>query len=133
MTTARDVGVIVVAAGRSARMGGATSKVWLELAGEPLLARTLRTLARFEPLARLALVVRDEERARTERFVAERAPELAPRTTVVAGGAERNDSVRAGLVAFSGPDVRIVLVHDAARPLASLDLFARVTEAARRD
>ncbi len=49
---------------------------------------------------------------------------------VVAGGATRSASVRAGLAAVP-TDVGIVLVHDAARPLADADLFARVIDAVR--
>ena len=44
---------------------------------------------------------------------------------VVAGGATRSDSVRAGLAALPA-DAEVVLVHDAARPLASIDLWRRV-------
>src|SRR5690606_20284537 len=47
---------------------------------------------------------------------------------VVAGGATRADSVRAGLAAVPG-DAEVVLVHDAARPLASTELFERVRDA----
>jgi 2-C-methyl-D-erythritol 4-phosphate cytidylyltransferase len=54
----------------------------------------------------------------------------APVTASVAGGAERSDSVRAGLAAIS-PDAEIVVVHDAARPLASPLLFASVIQAVR--
>lgn len=49
-------------------------------------------------------------------------------TSVVAGGAERADSVRAGLAVVPS-DVEYVLVHDAARPLATVGLFTRVIEA----
>ena len=52
-------------------------------------------------------------------------------TRVVAGGATRADSVRAGLAAVPG-DAAVVVVHDAARPLASPELFAAVVEAVRR-
>ncbi|EWT03830.1 2-C-methyl-D-erythritol 4-phosphate cytidylyltransferase, partial [Intrasporangium chromatireducens Q5-1] len=53
-----------------------------------------------------------------------------PTVTVVAGGAERGDSVAAGLGALSG-GVHVVLVHDAARCLAPSTVFARVIEAVR--
>jgi 2-C-methyl-D-erythritol 4-phosphate cytidylyltransferase/2-C-methyl-D-erythritol 2,4-cyclodiphosphate synthase len=129
----QEVAVILVAAGRSSRMGGATSKVWLELAGEPLLARSLRTLARLDGLSALALVVRDDERARATELLGRCAPSLVGRTRVVAGGAERRDSVRQGLSALPADGAGVVLVHDAARPLASLALFERVAAAARRD
>ncbi|MGZ4795959.1 MAG: 2-C-methyl-D-erythritol 4-phosphate cytidylyltransferase [Acidimicrobiia bacterium] len=51
--------------------------------------------------------------------------------TTVAGGATRSASVRAGLQAVPA-DAEIVVVHDAARPLAGPALFARVLDAVRR-
>jgi len=54
----------------------------------------------------------------------------APVTAAVAGGDRRSESVRAGLAAIS-PDAEIVVVHDAARPLASPALFAAVVDAVR--
>jgi 2-C-methyl-D-erythritol 4-phosphate cytidylyltransferase len=52
----------------------------------------------------------------------------AARERGVAGGATRSESVRAGLAAVP-PDADIVCVHDAARPLASADLYRRVVAA----
>ena len=46
-------------------------------------------------------------------------------TVVVAGGSTRSESVRAGLAAIPS-DATVILVHDAARPLATADLFAQV-------
>lgn len=52
---------------------------------------------------------------------------------VVAGGPTRSASVRAGMAQVpDGPDVEVVVVHDAARPLASAALFASVVDAVRR-
>jgi 2-C-methyl-D-erythritol 4-phosphate cytidylyltransferase len=51
-------------------------------------------------------------------------------TTVVTGGATRADSVRAGLAAVP-EDAAVVVVHDAARPLARAELFAAVVDAVR--
>jgi 2-C-methyl-D-erythritol 4-phosphate cytidylyltransferase/2-C-methyl-D-erythritol 2,4-cyclodiphosphate synthase len=127
-----DVGVIVVAAGRSTRMGAAIPKVWLELGGRPVLEWSLRTLARFPALAELVLVVREEEQARAQELLARCEPEFAARARIAAGGAERHDSVRNGLAALTSGEVAVVLVHDAARPLASVELFERVADAARR-
>lgn len=53
-----------------------------------------------------------------------------PGVITVAGGATRSASVRAGLAAVPA-DAEIVVVHDAARPLASTDLYARVVDAVR--
>lgn len=52
------------------------------------------------------------------------------RECAVTGGATRSDSVRAGLAAVP-PDAEVICVHDAARPLATGELFARVIEAVR--
>jgi 2-C-methyl-D-erythritol 4-phosphate cytidylyltransferase len=59
-------------------------------------------------------------------------PELddASMVTVVHGGVLRSDSVRCGLAAVPR-DAEIVVIHDAARPLAPADLFERVIEAVR--
>ncbi len=54
---------------------------------------------------------------------------LVPRARVVVGGAERTDSVRAGLAAAGDPE--LVLVHDAARPLTPPAMIVRVVEALR--
>jgi len=128
-TPGRDVGVVLVAAGSSSRMGGARPKVWLELGGAPILARALATIAAWPRLASLAVVVRAEDVAEAEAAVAAAANPALRNARVVAGGAERADSVRAGLAALA-PAARIVLVHDAARPLASLALYERVAAAA---
>jgi len=125
------IGVIVVAAGRSSRMGGGLPKVWLPFLGAPMVARTLAVLDALAELRVAALVVRDEDRPRAEALVAEAFPRLAARLRIVAGGAERRDSVRNGLAAL-GDAVDVVLVHDAARPNAGAELFARVAAAARR-
>jgi len=59
----------------------------------------------------------------------DRARELVPRAHVVVGGAERTDSVRAGLAAAPGHEY--VLVHDAARPLTPAPMIVRVVDALR--
>lgn len=59
----------------------------------------------------------------------DRARELVPRARVVVGGAERTDSVRAGLAAAG--DAELVLVHDAARPLTPAPMIERVVAALR--
>ncbi len=127
----RDVGVIVVAAGRSTRMGAAVPKVWLPLRGQPMLAHSLRTLALWDALAAIVLVVRQEELARARELLDALPGVLRDRTQVVAGGRERSDSVRCGLAALAALAPDIVLVHDAARPNASLALFESVAAAAR--
>lgn len=122
------VAVILLAAGGSSRMGGA-DKLWVDLGGEPLVARSLRTLGSLPGVAVLAIVApavrHDALRAITATLP--KASSLAVR--LVEGGARRQDSVAAGLAAV--PENAWVLIHDAARPLVSADLAVRVLAAAR--
>ncbi len=114
---------ILVAAGRGRRMG-AVPKPFLPLAGRPMLVHALRALLEA-PGVHAAVVVAppaylDAARAHTAAF-----PRVA---AVVPGGEERQDSVAAGLEAV--PQAEWVVVHDAARPLATPDLVRRVLAAA---
>jgi 2-C-methyl-D-erythritol 4-phosphate cytidylyltransferase/2-C-methyl-D-erythritol 2,4-cyclodiphosphate synthase len=121
---------IVVAAGRSTRMGG-LDKLATEVGGRPLLAWTLDALAAAPSIARLVVVTADERLA--EVAAAPWLPGVV--IDVVAGGARRQESVHAGFVALErdGPDeTGVVLVHDAARPLIDPALVASVTEATAR-
>jgi 2-C-methyl-D-erythritol 4-phosphate cytidylyltransferase len=114
--TMADVWVIVVAAGSGRRYGGA--KQYEPLAGRRVLDWSLdaaRTVADG-----VVLVV-----------AAGRADVPEPATDAVVVGADtRSGSVRAGLDAVP-PDAEVVVVHDAARPLADPTLFAAVVDAVR--
>jgi 2-C-methyl-D-erythritol 4-phosphate cytidylyltransferase/2-C-methyl-D-erythritol 2,4-cyclodiphosphate synthase len=119
--------VIVVAGGASSRMGG-RDKLAVEIGGRPLLAWTLDALAAAPEVARV-VVVTSEDRLPA---VAEAAWLPAAVIEVVAGGGRRQESVRAGFVAFdrAAPDERgVVLVHDAARPLIDAALVGAVAVA----
>jgi 2-C-methyl-D-erythritol 4-phosphate cytidylyltransferase len=110
------IGLIVVAAGSSRRMGG-RDKVWEPLHDGPVVARSLRTLAPF--VAASVLVVRADQIERATREVGRFVPGLR----IVAGGKERQDSVQCGLEVLPPSDV--VAVHDGARPLVTADLLTR--------
>ncbi len=122
-----SVGVVVVAAGSGTRLGAAVPKAFVTLRGRPLLGYALDTVARLPQLRRLVVVTPPEH---TDPAGAEWAGvTLPPDAVVVAGGAERTDSVAAGLAALG--DVDVVLVHDAARCLTPLAVFERVVAAVR--
>lgn len=116
------IGVIIAAAGRGTRLGAALPKPLLVLGGETLLARSLRLFLAYPGVVSIAVVVSDLGRFRLA------LGDLDRRVRLVAGGAERQDSVRAGLLALEPTD--LILVHDAARPLVDAALVGRVVEAA---
>lgn len=124
-----SVAVLVLAAGRGERLGASVPKAFVSLAGTPILVRTLAALARAPEIDRVVPVVAASDMARYAALGAALAaiPKLAP---PVAGGAERQDSMRAGLAALPA-DVRFVAVHDAARPFVRADDVSRVIAAAR--
>jgi len=121
---------IVVAAGRSTRMDG-LDKLTAELAGRPLLARTLEAIASALMVERIVVVTASER----VQEVASAAWLPGSVVDVVGGGPRRQESVHRGFLALDrfGPDEHgVVLVHDGARPLVPPALVAAVaTEAAR--
>lgn len=107
-------------------MGAARPKAFLLLAGRPLLLRAAEAFeAAPDVEAIVAVVPAGEQKAAHDLL----AP-LRKVTAVVAGGATRQDSVRAGLLALPASFDGIVLVHDAARALVEPALIAAVIRAA---
>ncbi len=122
MPTPPTTAAIVVAAGRGLRAGGGTPKQWRDLGGKPVLARTLDALRASGLVSRLCVVIGPEDASRM-------AALSAPDVIVAPGGATRAASVRAGLEALAEAPPDLVLIHDAARPLLSRDVIARVLTA----
>jgi 2-C-methyl-D-erythritol 4-phosphate cytidylyltransferase/2-C-methyl-D-erythritol 2,4-cyclodiphosphate synthase len=117
---------VVVAAGRSERMG--TDKLTADLAGRPVLAWSLAAIAASPIVERIALVVRPGQGDAPR-------PAWMPAkvTSIVEGGARRQESVAAGVRALQGAGIehgRVVLVHDGARPLVTPALVEAVAHAA---
>ncbi len=111
-----SVWAIVVAGGTGARFGG--PKQYAPLGGRRVLDWSLA--AARAAVDGVVLVVPADEAARPERAA----------DAVVAGGISRSASVRAGLAAVPD-DADVIVVHDAARPVATAELFAAVIEAVR--
>ena len=121
------VGLVLVAAGRGQRFGEETPKQFIFLHGIPLYLHALRQLA---PVARqVAVVVPPDWKDRVERQLDQQT--LPTELMVVVGGAQRQDSVAAGLKVLSAEN-RIILVHDAARPNISSELIERVVKGTLR-
>jgi 2-C-methyl-D-erythritol 4-phosphate cytidylyltransferase len=119
---------LIVAAGKGTRVGPNVDKLFLEAAGQPVVAHTWRRFDRAPCVDEIILVVRDtmqpafNELAEQHRF-------QKPYRLVV-GGEERQDSVWNGLQALS-PSAEIVLIQDGARPCTSGELIVETVQAAR--
>ncbi|WGH78672.1 bifunctional 2-C-methyl-D-erythritol 4-phosphate cytidylyltransferase/2-C-methyl-D-erythritol 2,4-cyclodiphosphate synthase [Jannaschia ovalis] len=107
---------LIVAAGRGTRAGGGLPKQWRDLAGQPVVARSVAAFA--GAVDAVIVVIHPEDRARAEAAL--------PGVTLVEGGATRSDSVRAGLAAVK---TELVLIHDAARPGVPRAVIDRVLAA----
>jgi 2-C-methyl-D-erythritol 4-phosphate cytidylyltransferase len=104
---------LIVAAGRGERLGSGRPKALVTLAGRPMLEWSVRALGAVAAVQRIVIALPSgTELAAT-----------APDVMTVDGGVTRSHSVRQALRACGGGDP--VIVHDAARPLASPALFQR--------
>lgn len=117
------VAVIVVAAGSGTRLDAGAPKAFVDLRGEPILHRALRTVHDWDAAAQVIVVAPASHLDEARAIARERA-------TVVPGGVTRQDSVAAGLAVLE-QSVQVVLVHDAARALATTAQFDRVAAAVR--
>ncbi len=119
-------GALIVAAGSSSRMRG-VDKLWADLGGMPLLARTVAAFAATPEVDRIVVVTNKDNCERVSRLQAESG--LRIDSVVCQGGATRQASVLAGLrsLHYCG----VVAVHDGARPLVTPDLISRGLEQAR--
>ena len=120
-----DVAVLVPAAGAGMRLGPGGPKALRLLAGEPLLVHAVRRIAAAESVRLIVVAAPAGDLDAVRRLLAPVAP-----VTVVAGGAERQQSVAAALAAVPA-EIEIVLVHDAARALTPATLVEDVAAAVR--
>ena len=110
------VWIVVVAAGSGTRFGG--PKQYELLGSSRVVDRSIATACRVADRVALVVAVDDVEELRADY-------RTNPAVVVVAGGISRSASVRGGLGAVSD-DAEVIVVHDAARPLATDSLFEQV-------
>lgn len=122
------VTAVFPAAGQGRRMNVGMNKVFLELAGKPILVHTLLRFSASAEIDNLVVVVAEEDVSSIRRLLSH-VPGLKP-FQVVAGSTERQYSIANGL-AVVPEESDIVLVHDAARPLTSVDTIDGVVQGAR--
>jgi 2-C-methyl-D-erythritol 4-phosphate cytidylyltransferase/2-C-methyl-D-erythritol 2,4-cyclodiphosphate synthase len=120
-----SVGVVIVAAGRGARLGAEVPKQFLDLGGRTILQRSVEAFDPHPAVDELVVVLPDDLVAVGPSLVSTTGP-----CAFVAGGVRRQDSVRQGLERLSD-GVDMVLIHDAARPFVDAALVDRVIAEAR--
>lgn len=123
------VTAIIVAAGKSERMGAGTDKAFLNLGPKPVVAWSLLAFERCADIDQIILVVRKDQLIAAKALV--RMFGISKARAVVAGGARRQDSVLNGMKELD-VDTRFVVIHDGARPCVKPETISEVVKLARR-
>ena len=125
---------IVLAAGSGTRVGNSRNKVYLPLAGRRIVTWSLELFRRIPGIGRLVLVVRDEDRELAAEVLDRELPGVP--VDLVTGGETRHDSEYRALLHLADEirrgEIDVVLVHDAARPLAPVKIVEEVLATAIR-
>ncbi len=122
---------IIPAGGVGKRLGADVAKQYLFLSGLPVLAHTIRVFQKSAVISDIVLVVPREDLASVRKQIIEKYG-LTKVVAIVAGGNERQDSVRNGLRAIA-EKCDIVIVHDGVRPFVTEGMIAQVVAAAVDD
>jgi 2-C-methyl-D-erythritol 4-phosphate cytidylyltransferase len=129
-----DVFAVIVAGGKGLRMASSVRKQYLDLLGLPVLARTLKSFVACKEIKAIAVVVPRQDMTFCHDTIL--MPQgLDARVHLVAGGSDRQESVRNGLWAVrslgDGGRSSLVMVHDGVRPFVDHAMIQRCLGAAR--
>lgn len=128
-----EVWAIVLAAGAGRRMETTTNKVFLQVGGSPILARTLESLQRTPIVDGIVLVTTEADRAQCQALIAAEGFDKVRR--IASGGPTRHASEWSGLRALERDiedgEIEVVLIHDAVRPFISTTELGALVDAAR--
>lgn len=122
------ISAVIVAAGKGVRMGPNIDKLFLEVAGRPLVAHTWQRFESLAAIEEIVVVVREGMQSAFADLAAQF--QFKKRYCFAAGGAERQDSVWNGLQALS-PQSEIVAIQDGARPCTPVSVIEATIQAAR--
>jgi 2-C-methyl-D-erythritol 4-phosphate cytidylyltransferase len=126
-----EVTALLTAAGFGSRMkSGGVSKQYLLLGDRPILAHTLALFERHPLVKRIVMTVPADDLDFCRKAIVERYG-FAKVSALVAGGTERQDSVRNGLEACSAAAEDIVLIHDGVRPFVTAETITAAVAAAQ--
>lgn len=119
----RRIHAVIVAAGRSTRMGGGVSKVFLPLEGETVLGRSVRVFEQLPGIASITVVVRPGEEEKAAEVLTGRPVRIVP------GGEERLESVKNGVTAITDSrEGDLLAIHDGARPFVTPEIITAALE-----
>jgi 2-C-methyl-D-erythritol 4-phosphate cytidylyltransferase len=125
---------IVLAAGSGTRVGNSRNKVYLPLAGRRIVTWSLELFRKIPGIGRLVLVVRNDDRELAEEVLDRELPGVP--VDLVTGGETRHESEYQALLHLADEirqgEIDVVLVHDAARPLAPVRIVEEVLATAIR-
>ena len=121
--------VIIPAAGVGKRTGEEVPKQWLELGGEPMLARVLRIFEGLEGIGSVVVALNADELEERSKQILSYGLKLT--LQFCAGGRRRQNTVASALETLAVEDHDIVVIHDAARPFASKGLVKAVVAKAQ--
>jgi 2-C-methyl-D-erythritol 4-phosphate cytidylyltransferase len=124
------IDALIVAAGKGRRMKTRKPKQFMELAGRPILTRTLRTFDRHAEIDRIFVVLPETDLVECRASLLAQAG-IDKEVAIVAGGSHRQASVANGLRSIPDKD-GIVLIHDGVRPLVTQTLISACIEGARK-
>jgi 2-C-methyl-D-erythritol 4-phosphate cytidylyltransferase len=119
------ISAIVVAGGKGERLSAELPKQFLDLGGKPVLLRSVEAVWACTRVSEMIVVAPEAHMEKAREILAGKEARLVP------GGAERQDSVFAGLRACSSK-AELILIHDGVRPFASKEMIERVIEAAEK-
>jgi len=128
----KKVVAIIVAAGRGARAGTGGPKQYRPLAGEAVLARTVKAFLAHPDIDAVRVIIHADDGDLYSEAMKDVGGDKKLLTPVI-GGKERQDSVRLGLESVETAKPEIVLIHDAARPFIDAATIGRVIEGAARN
>jgi len=120
MASSKKVGAVIVAAGKSQRMGG-VDKVLALLGGKPVLVRVIDAFQKCRSIDQIVVVLRKQNLAEVRRLILKEG--WSKKIDLCFGGRRRQDSVLAGLDRLD--DCDWVVIHDGARPLVTAGLINR--------
>ena len=125
----RDLAVVLVAAGKGERLGQNIPKAFVEVAGRTLIEHSLASIVAANKLLQIVIAA-PESHVQQAQQIADSIGADGFHIDVVAGGSTRQGSIANALAALDF-GAEVVLVHDAARCFAPVDLFERVALAVR--